>query len=579
MAKFNRTVTGAGARDVITSTPAGRTFEGGAGHAKDQKGEFFSLVVNLMGGDEKTFYESGKARDSRAEKLAAEIAVADPTWILGCLPWVRNTANMRTAPLMCTAAAVHSRLSDKESVRQDELLSSLGHMGVNRALVGSVPQRADEPGEYVALVQKKYGKLSKPERRGLADAANRLYNSYSVMKYDTSSHAVRFADVLNLTHATPTFDPPKWQIDKVWDDPEQDELKFMTDGALDKVNLFSHIVNRRFGNVEDTAFLPSMISTNMAVRKEVAKGNYDVLLNADVMKAAGFTWEDVLSMAGSKVDKAKLWESIIPSMGVFALARNLRNFEEAGISKEMREFVVAKLSDPKVIAKSRMFPFRWLSAYEAVNGVHYVSALEDAVNLSTQNIPSDLDDSLICVDLSQSMQSGVSGRSTMTMAKQAALFGAAIALKNPGAKLVAFASRDQVISVPRGGSILKIASEMDEMSRRGTIGGGTETGAAIQNHFKNHKRVIVITDGQSFPISSYGRNSGGYFYGYQRDLRSLVNDKTYMYGVNLAGYAVTDIAAGQGRTYELPGLSDAMFQKIPLLERGTEQRWPWQVER
>jgi hypothetical protein len=242
----------------------------------------------------------------------------------------------------------------------------------------------------------------------------------------------------------------------------------------------------------------------------------------------------------------------------------------------MRDFVIQKLSDPEVIAKSRMFPFRWLSAYEAVNGDYYRGALAEAVNLSTQNIPEGLDNTLICVDLSQSMQNPVSSHSTMTMAKQAALFGAAIALKNPGAKLVAFASSNRVIEVPRGGSILKVASQMDEMSRRGTIGGGTQTGDAISQHFKGDKRVIVITDGQSFPVGSSGSRYGYGYYGRNSDLRSLVSDETYMYGVNLAGYKVTDIAAGQGRTYELPGLSDVMFQKIPLLERGVEQRWPWE---
>ena len=38
------------------------------------------------------------------------------------------------------------------------------------------------------------------------------------------------------------------------------------------------------------------------------------------------TWEDVLSLAGSVVDKAKLWEALIPSMGFMALLRNVPEF-------------------------------------------------------------------------------------------------------------------------------------------------------------------------------------------------------------------------------------------------------------
>ena len=53
------------------------------------------------------------------------------------------------------------------------------------------------------------------------------------------------------------------------------------------------------------------------------------------LAAAGMTWEDVLSLAGSTVDKAALWTALIPSMGYMALLRNLRNFDEAGVPDEV----------------------------------------------------------------------------------------------------------------------------------------------------------------------------------------------------------------------------------------------------
>jgi hypothetical protein len=73
-----------------------------------------------------------------------------------------------------------------------------------RQIVDSVLQRADEPGEAPAYWTATHGRaLPKPVRRGIADAAARLYNERSLLKYDTASHAFRFGDVLDLTHPSP----------------------------------------------------------------------------------------------------------------------------------------------------------------------------------------------------------------------------------------------------------------------------------------------------------------------------------------------------------------------------------------
>jgi hypothetical protein len=66
---------------------------------------------------------------------------------------------------------------------------------------------------------------------------------------------------------------------------------------------------------------------------------------------------------------AKAWEAIIPSIPIFALAKNLQNFDEAGISDRVAEQVCAKLSDPEVVARSRMFPFRFGRPCVLLSGV------------------------------------------------------------------------------------------------------------------------------------------------------------------------------------------------------------------
>ncbi|MET9731017.1 TROVE domain-containing protein [Streptomyces sp. NPDC006458] len=74
------------------------------------------------------------------------------------------------------------------------------------------------------------------------------------------------------------------------------------------------------------------------------------------------TWESLAGWLLGPMDAAA-WEAIIRSMGLMALTRNLRNFDEAGVSDEAAEQVAARLADPEEVRRSRQFPYRFLSAY------------------------------------------------------------------------------------------------------------------------------------------------------------------------------------------------------------------------
>jgi TROVE domain len=88
-----------------------------------------------------------------------------------------------------------------------------------------------------------------------------------------------------------------------------------------------------------------MVRANARLRAAAA-ADPAVLLDPDALRRAGMTWEDALSLAGPAVDKGALWTAMIPSMGYMALLRNLRNFDEAGVSDVVAATVAAKLADP-----------------------------------------------------------------------------------------------------------------------------------------------------------------------------------------------------------------------------------------
>ncbi|XP_075685310.1 telomerase protein component 1 isoform X2 [Rhinoderma darwinii] len=77
------------------------------------------------------------------------------------------------------------------------------------------------------------------------------------------------------------------------------------------------------------------------------------------------TWERELSQKGNT---GPVWERLLDKRKVpfMALLRNLRNLIRAGISEKHHTEVNARLSNQNAVIKSRLFPFRFLSAYKVI---------------------------------------------------------------------------------------------------------------------------------------------------------------------------------------------------------------------
>jgi len=192
MSKFNTSATRAAVKSPIQSerTASGVTHEGAPGYARDAKSELFLLAVANMVG-EHTFYEKATDRDERYERLIHEVATTDAPWMLAFLTWLRGDGNMRSASLVGAAEAVKARLA---------AVGPIPNGARNREFINAVIQRADEPGELLAYWTSRYGRrIPQPLKRGITDAVRRLYTGRALLKYDTTSRAYRFGDVIELT--------------------------------------------------------------------------------------------------------------------------------------------------------------------------------------------------------------------------------------------------------------------------------------------------------------------------------------------------------------------------------------------
>ncbi len=489
-----------------------RTFEGARAYKRDAKSELFLLAITNMVAED-TFYEAGGKRDERFVNLVHKVTEIDPEWIARFVPWLRNTANMRSVAVVMAA----------------EYVAAGGPNG--RQVVASALARADEPAEMLAYWMAEHGRrVPQPVKRGTADAVNRLFTEYSAMKYDGVARAWRLGDVIELTHPKPV-------------DVKQSDL-------------FRYLLDRRHNPTEMTiAESLEMVQRRARLeavpvdrRREVLRTN-----GAEMLGGAGATWEWLAGWLPGGMD-AEAWEAVIPSMGYMALLRNLRNFDQAGVSDQAEDYVKSVLTDPDAVARSRQFPYRFWSAYKNVPSLTWAPTLERALDLSVSNIPKLSGRTLVLTDTSASMTSRVSRHSSITHLEIAALFAAAVARQADELDLISFATYSERIRFAKTQSVLRTVEKVE--GRVGRVGHGTNLGRAMSKWYDGHDRVVVFSDMQTHD-----------------QLPSMAGVSVYVF--NTGGYRTTPFRVGGKGHYELGGFTDATFRLMAILDEFQDADWPF----
>jgi TROVE domain len=570
MSKFNTPATRTAAHGPLATEaqPSGKTHEGGTGYARDAKSELFLRTTASFAGED-NFYEQAQVRDDRARALTEHLAVDGDgfAWLSKFLPWLRSEGNIRTAPIMLATEAVRARLLHGDNG------------GGNRQLIASVLQRPDEPGEMLAYWTSRYGKaIPKPIKRGIADAVARLYTERAFLRYDSEARGFRFGDVVELCH-------PAGRQGDFW-----------------QGKLFTHMITSRHSrNGYEPPQDLAAVRTRWALsrlspeeRHQLAKtalGDSSLTARENAEKrinlAAQGQWEFVLAWLGETppqgaLTKAEQWQLVLPQLGFMAALRNLRNLDEAGISDELAASLAARIADPEQVKHSRQLPFRFLSAYLNAPSLRWGHALEKALDLSLANIPELPGRTLILIDTSASMTQAMSGRSKATMVQSAALFGLALGIRNINrVDMWGFADGQfQVSGIGQGASVLRSVEAFCRCI--GNVGHGTQISAAVRNTYRNHDRVIIFTDMQTFPENQVYDYYIGKVYDHSRydyqvsGVSATVPAHIPMYGFNLVGYTHSAIPAGHGNRHEMGGLTDATFKFLPLIEAGKNAAWPWE---
>ncbi len=509
---------------IATTNARIRTHEGGEAFARDPESELFLLAVTNMVGED-TFYEYADKRDARFVELVHAVTASNPAFIaganvdagkIGLAQYLRETMLMRSAAVVMAA----------------EYVAAGGERG--RSVVARALQRADEPAELLGYWLTRHGRnVPMPVKRGIADAARRLYTERAALRYDGLSRQVRMADVIEMTHPLPRDDRQS--------------------------ALFKYLLDRRHHDDARADPAPLPVLAAAAALDAVPMDERRAVLRARgpaALDEAGFSWERLSGWLPGGMD-AEAWEAVIPAMGVMALVRNLRNFDQAGISEAAIEAVIATVTDADAVARARLFPYQVWAAYKNAPSDHWKRALGRTLEHAVTNIPA-LDGTLVVIDTSGSMQATVSGRSTMSRVEVAAVMAMATAKRASHVDVVIYGQTNALVRTLEGMSVL---GGVDKVVRSvGAVGHATYGHTAIARWFdpKRHQRAVIFTDDQ--------QHDSGHV---QLDQVPLI------YTFNLAGYQPSALPAGERGRYTIGGFTDATFTVMKVLEGGRNAAWPF----
>ncbi|MFH1832377.1 MAG: TROVE domain-containing protein [bacterium] len=377
-------------------------------------------------------------------------------------------------------------------------------------------QRADEITEMLAYYQfannrtelKKLNKLSKQIQIGIANSFHK-FNEYKFAKYNRKTE-VKLKDALFLCHAKPL-------------------------------------------NEEEDVLFKKIINDNLSVP---------------------YTWETMLSEAGQKgEDKKVIWEELIDSnkVGYMAMLRNLRNMLDAKISNEHMIKVTNFLKRPDNVRNSKQLPFRYFSAYReleqnaSINTDMILGALEEAVKVSIGNVKGLDCNVLIASDVSGSMESTISARSSVELYDIGLLLGQLLKLKSPSS-ICGFFGDIWKVKRFTGDTPLQNTLRLHECE--GEVGYSTNGYKVIEWLLQNKTvmdKVFIFTDCQMWD-SYTGSNTFKEYWNQYKQLSP--NAKLYLFDLN--GYGNTPINTRQNDVYLISGWSEKVFDMLDSIDNGTK---------
>lgn len=519
MARFNGKET---ARSPKTTNLAG-----GVSYKLSPEEQYVSILLTSF--VQSQYYKSKET--TLADLLSLMDDIQDKRFLAQAAIYARDTFGMRTITHV-VAAELANRYR--------------GRFTWMRRFVTSVCLRVDDMMEIAAYSLDKYKKpLPHAIKDGIAKAFQK-FDAYQFGKYQGKGRSLKLLDLLVLTHPKPVEHNGYVEVSKkeYWD--------ALTDGMKKKEKI----------KLKD---LPKMVRVH-ALRA--------LVLN--LLKAEGTVMSEMTKAGqqeGSTEEKqearTQAWESLIlnKKIGYMALIKNLVTIvtEAPNAHQAALDMVV----NPKLIAGSRMFPFRFWIAYRHLlerNAPNvFLQAIAKALDISCQNIPRLDGRTLVVCDYSGSMDNAVNdskgelGR--IAMRDLGTLFGVTLAKRNLS-DLMIFGSRAKYVSYNPDDTTMSIVEYCGRLNRGMAgyssceVGHGTNFSDIFEKANRQYDRIVIFSDMQGW--------QGGRPMGAVTDYEKRLGCKPFIYSMDLAGYGTVQFPGD--RTVAIAGFSEKIFDLMKMFE-------------
>lgn len=466
-----------------TNTPSNKTVNLAGGTAFSMKPELELISGVLTTFLKDEYYESSSDRMARLKQL---IAKCDPKFVANLAVFARKEFHLRSVSHLLLAEL--SFIKNKRSV-SPLLLAELPFIKnkdtVDAEIVrNAIIDSAERVDDLTEIVSYCLSKYGKLPKQVKRGVRRALFkfNRYQLAKYKAEGKSVSLVDLFNLVHPNPNFATDEQKL--AWKDLIEGNLK----------------------------------------QEE--------------------TWENELSAGAGKEGLEKL--ILEGKMGYMALLRNLNNLIKYGVGENVIDAVVAKLTNPHEIAKSKQLPFRFYTAYVNVKGNRKLTdAVAQAMEIAVHNAPELEGKTLIALDVSGSMSSHLD---------KAGILAAALFKKNKNADIVMY---DTQLHNPTINSNTPIVDFLT--NRYG--GGGTETSLVFTCPIA-YDRIVIISDNESWAESWRGQSVNQAYEAY----KARTGADPWVYAIDVAGYGTRDIKAPKVRNID--GFSEKILDLIKWSERG-----------
>lgn len=269
---------------------------------------------------------------------------------------------------------------------------------------------------------------------------------------------------------------------------------------------------------------------------------------------------------------------------------NLNTFARHGVFKDKKvtQMVAARLRNAEEIVKARQFPYQMYTAWKAIDdsaGIPFEikDALQDAMEISIDNVPEIPGQIYVCMDMSGSMTSPITGSrpgwhsSATSCVDVAGLIASSIARKNRSAEIWTFHNSASKVNLNPRDTVITNTQKLAK------AGGGTNISAPLRDLNAAKAKgdaVIYVSDYESWIDSDAGYYSRGTGLAHEWETFKKRNPKARLVCIDLTPRNNSQTKERED-ILQVGGFSDAVFDVVAsFVEHGHgKDHWVEVIER